>query len=379
MTMILRRIGWMGGGMLPLLLIGCSPYRIYWGDVHGHTANSDGKGSVPDYFAYARDQAKLDFAVVTDHDFGHQAPWRMPPSVWRQTQETADAFTVAGRFVAIAGYEWTSQPKYWSGFHGDTPSEKLFEGPPRYYNHKNAYFPGPIPYLCSAKDEAFRTPDQVARAVGRVGGLIQNNHPSQGLDGRDQWDYSPESARVIRNTEIDADVVWYDGKKYETGVESVVRDYLNGGGRTGFVKGTDTHEGHPAARTAVLARVLTRTAIFDALRRRHCYAVTRNRIRLDFRINGYRMGEEVVIEDKPEIRIQVRGTDLLREVDLIRDGKVLRTWNAQSDRLRVAFQDALFQSGSYYYVRVTQMNTDEHGNASRAWSSPIWVRKRRIE
>jgi hypothetical protein len=35
--------------------------------------------------------------------------------------------------VAIAGYEWTSQAKYW------TPAEPLFKGPVKYYNHKNVY------------------------------------------------------------------------------------------------------------------------------------------------------------------------------------------------------------------------------------------------
>jgi len=34
-------------------------YRLYWGDVHGHTSISDGKGSLDDYFTFARDVAKL--------------------------------------------------------------------------------------------------------------------------------------------------------------------------------------------------------------------------------------------------------------------------------------------------------------------------------
>ena len=40
-------------------------YHIYWGDMHGHTAFSDGKGSLDDYFTHARDVAKLDFVVVS--------------------------------------------------------------------------------------------------------------------------------------------------------------------------------------------------------------------------------------------------------------------------------------------------------------------------
>ena len=49
-------------------------YRLFWGDVHGHSAISDGKGSPGDYFTYARDVARLDFVVLTDHDFGNGRP-----------------------------------------------------------------------------------------------------------------------------------------------------------------------------------------------------------------------------------------------------------------------------------------------------------------
>lgn len=77
--------------------------RLYWGDVHGHTGASDGKGSVAEYFRYARDAAKLDFAMVTDHDFGNKAPWRMPKAYWQSLQTQARELTVDGTFVAIEG------------------------------------------------------------------------------------------------------------------------------------------------------------------------------------------------------------------------------------------------------------------------------------
>ena len=138
--------------------------------MHGHTAISDGKGSLDDYFTYARDIAKLDFVVVSDHDFGNAAPWKMPRETWTLTQDKVDQYTDNGKFVAIAGYEWTSQSKYW------TPEEPLFEGPVKFYNHKNVYFPGRVDYLFSAKDPAYNSPNLLAQAVQRVGGLIQNNH-----------------------------------------------------------------------------------------------------------------------------------------------------------------------------------------------------------
>src|SRR6266404_9701885 len=117
--------------LLGLALLSCggcaTGYRIVWGDMHGHTALSDGKGTLDDYFSYARDRAELDFVVVTDHDFGNGPPWRMPTNVWQLTQATADKYTMNDRFVAIAGYEWTSQGKYWTDT-GTNESEHLFPG-----------------------------------------------------------------------------------------------------------------------------------------------------------------------------------------------------------------------------------------------------------
>jgi outer membrane protein assembly factor BamB len=352
-------------------------YKIFWGDVHGHTSHSDGKGSLDDYFTHARDVAKLDFVIVTDHDFGNGKPtWRMPKETWRLTQDKADEYTVDGKFVAIAGYEWTSQAKYWTDVGPNEVSERLFPGPPKSYNHKNVYFPSRIEEVLSAKDAAYFTPELLAEAVRKRGGLIHNDHPDAGPDGRDQWDYAPETCAVIANTEMRPDTVRYEGKSYQLDCERIVREFLNRGGKTGFVLGTDTHDGQPAARTAVLAERLTREAIFAGLRNRRNYAVSHARIALDFRINGHHLGEEIVTEENPRIAISVTGTAPIAELAIIRDGSVLHRLTPKTPQVQFTYRDESFQQASYYYVRVIQTDADEHGNPSRAWSSPIWVRRK---
>ncbi len=350
--------------------------HVYWGDVHGHTGYSDGKGTVAEYFHYARDRAKLDFVMVTDHDFGHQAPWRMPKENWQALQAQARESTVNGTFVAVAGFEWTSQPKYWSGFTNGA-SEKLFAGAPKFYSHKNVYFLAPADTLFSAKDAAYNTPDLLAAAVSRAGGLIHNNHPTADPDSRDQFEYDASWSSVIANTEMLADAVRYQGKTYPLRGESLVREYLNRGGRTGFVGGTDTHEGQPAARTAVLAAALTREALFEALRQRRNYAVSRAKIGMDFKINGHWMGEEIAVEGVPRITASVQGTERLAEVEVIRSGAVIHRISPEGKEVRFEWSDATFSGDSWYYLRVTQADADENGNPSRAWSSPIWVSARR--
>lgn len=50
----------LGAAGLLAALCGCaSRYRVVWGDLHGHTRLSDGKGSLDDYFRHARDVANL--------------------------------------------------------------------------------------------------------------------------------------------------------------------------------------------------------------------------------------------------------------------------------------------------------------------------------
>ena len=350
-------------------------YHRYWGDVHGHTIFSDGKGTVTEYFQYARDQAKLDFVMVTDHDFGHEAPWRMPRTHWEETQAAAEACTDPGRFVGISGYEWTSQPKYWSGY-TEGLSEGLFPGAPRYYNHKNVYFLRPVGFLFSAKDAATMTPDLLAAAVQRAGGLIHNNHPSANAKVQDQFDYAPQWSSVIANTEMLADTVRYQGKAYSVQGEQIVRAFLDRGGRTGFVAGSDTHEGKPAARTAVLATDLTRDSIFEALRHRRTYAVSHARIGLDFKINGHWMGEEITVNGAPHLAAAIQGTEELAEIVVIRNGEVCHQVLPEGKEARFTWEDNTFSRAGYYYVRVTQADADEHGNPSYAWSSPIWVKSR---
>ena len=73
-------------------------YRIYWGDIHGHTELSDGLGeSAADYFTYGRDAADLDVCAGAEH--GHQN--------LEATRKAVKSFYEPGRFVTILGFEYS--------------------------------------------------------------------------------------------------------------------------------------------------------------------------------------------------------------------------------------------------------------------------------
>jgi len=104
--------------------------------------------------------------------------------------------------------------------------------------------------------------------------------------------------------------------------------------------------------------------------------VSNARIVLSFKIDGHEMGEEIETAGKPHISIEVQGTDTMRDVTIIRNGSTLYSLKPGRHRVTFEYTDSTFAEDSYYYLRVVQADTDEYGNPSRAWSSPVWVKRR---
>src|SRR5690606_9293281 len=99
------------------------------------------------------------------------------------------------------------------------------------------------------------------------------------------------------------------------------------GKRFGFVAGTDHHGGFPGhygeGRTAVFATQLTRRAILEAIARRRCYAVTGDKIELDFRVDQAVMGEEISSSSRRVVSYRVRGVDVLDRLEVVKNNEVI--------------------------------------------------------
>lgn len=337
--------------------------RVLWADLHGHTGLSDGTGTPDDYFAYARDVARLDVVALTDHDHWGVRFLDATPELWRQIRQSVDVFHDPPRFTTILGYEWTS----W--LHG--------------HRHVLA-FGGELDVL-SSMSEATDTPDELWKALrGRP--VLTFAHHSAGAPIATNWAFAPdpvlEPVTEIVSVHGSSEALDSPGLIHGPVAGNFVRDALDHGYRFGFIGSGDSHDGHPGlvhlqappahgGLAAILAVDNTRAGVLDALRRRRVYATNGARIWLDVELDGEPMGtalQEPVATRRQELRIEAVGTAPIAHVDIVRSGEVTTSTGAAGSEVWDAAEmiDALGR-GDYVYVRVVQ----EDGRA--AWSSPIYV------
>lgn len=293
--------------------------HLYWGDLHSHCAVSYGYGSLERAYKLAREH--LDFAAVVGHATWHDMPTERPrydfiidyhtagfarlKQNWATMQETVARYNQPGRFVSLLSYEW----------------------------HSNAYGDHNIYYLDDAGEIVERDSlPQLDCGLAEKETLIIPHHIGYGQGFRGiNWESFDEARSPVVEILSGHGVSERDGGPYPIyhtmGPRShhgTVTHGLALGKRFGFVGGTDHHAGYPGhygeGRTAILASELTRPALWQALRERRCYAVTGDKIALDFRINDAPMGSEISGTQR-EIAVTVRGCDVLDRIEIVKNNR----------------------------------------------------------
>lgn len=347
-------------------------YRVFFGDIHGHSTLSDGNYSIDECYKNARDIAKLDFCAVTDHDHGgvgNKELWMPDPnwggrSRWEILQEKAAQYSEPGAFTAMLGYERDSYP---------------------WCNNMVLYYRG-------AKGEMVRDEHDGEITQAAYEALLQRKdmiavpHTSGRIDSG--CDFSAKSAMQIpRLLEIysRSGAYEYFDNPYPSDTNcrgGYYQDALAQGALMGCIANSDDHDGlqgrdeaqsgnafrRHSGITAVWARDNTREAIFEALYARRCYGFMGGRITLDFRINGRYMGEVIPDAGRRDIFYQVTADAPVERVTLVK--------NERDDMFFVeACQKMCFdyrreRPRDCYYLRVKLKD------GRMAWSSPIWVQDR---
>jgi len=348
-------------------------YKLYWGDIHGHSNLSDGRGTVDEYYTYARDIARLDFSALTDHDNS------LSDSQWKLFREKAAAYNKAGFFVTFSAYEWTS----WV------------------YGHRCIYYLNEEQPIYRSKDPECDTPEKLWNSLKGRDVIAIPHHPTGlgdriiGDSGIVDWDlHNDELGPLVEMFSSHGNFEFYGCPKNKiTGLnkDSFVQDALIRGHKVGIISSSDSHDGHPGLSgpfhysyipfrskskgclVAVYAEELSREAIWDALKKRRCYATTGVRIILDFKINGHMMGEEIAIkrdggkQDTRKIKVFAAGTYRIEKIDVVRNNVDIYTHKGTIEIENFEYVDEDFiGNDSYYYIRVTQKDGE------MAWTSPIW-------
>jgi len=297
-----------------------SGYRILYGDIHNHNAHGYGVGSIERSLEVAR--THLDFFAFTGHSSWHDMPsmeggrerhwidgFKRLKDTWPRVQDVIAGGNRDGEFCAFLGFEWHSSR--W----GDQCV--VFPGDHRPLH----YAPDPerLRRFC-IEERALMIPHHLAYPKGRRGVNWECFHEmctpvveiysehGNSEDDRGPFPYFTHSmgGRETANT---------------------ARAALEAGLRFGFVGSSDDHAGFPGAYgeglMAALATDFTREAIFEAIRARRTYALTGDRIELDFTVEGAPMGASVEVGKKAEVAFAVRGRDELDVVELIQDGRVV--------------------------------------------------------
>ncbi len=317
---------------------------FYFGNLHSHTGYSDGRGTAEDAFRWARDEARFDFYVITDHaEF-------LSAAEWQDTAEKADAFDEDGVFVALRGFEWSNP----------------------IFGHANVY---QTDRFTDALQSFFL--GWFYRWVDDNRGLTQFNHPGREKNLFNNMKYDETVADNFFAIET--------GNKGDGNNDSTYLpyypDFLDRGWRLAPTSNQDNHSLQTNShRTVFVGEDLTRHALLEAMRSRRLYSSDDPNVRVVFKLGPAWMGSEVetreqsvrftaiVEDDEPVTYLElITNGGAVVNSKPFREGERIVSWNPTVEIL----------GEEYFYLQVTTLNEWEEDGPDTEQivvTAPIWVR-----
>ncbi len=335
-----------------------SDYNIYFGQLHSHTTNSDGIGTLDEAYSHAKNDAGVDFLAIADHSNSLESTVTAnmgdgsSSTKWINGHNAADSYTDAN-FVGIYAFEmtWSNGTGHMNTFNTagfENRANSVYtasDGLQKYYNVLKNY------------------PDSVS----------QFNHPGTTFgDFNDFANYDPTIDQRISLVEVGNGEGAVGSNLYFPSYEYYTRA-LDKGWHLAPTNNQDNHLGNwgdsNTARTVVLAESLTRDNIYDALRNMRVYATEDNNLRIKYTLNGEIMG--TILSEKPgsvniSVELQDPDGEALGKVSVISNGgRVVASRNITNSDDTVTFD--LSPDYSYYYIKV------EEDDGDIAVTAPVWI------
>ena len=345
-------------------------YTLFWADLHCHSnLTADAEGEPDELLFYARDKAGLDLVCFTENDFLYDIP--LTASEYQRGALSARCFSRDGEFLVLPGFEWTARLPYDKDV---DPAELIHWTPqqlrerPSHPNHRSVIYPstgGPLIRHSDVDNDI----SKLYQAVEKAGGVAHTQHG--------MWNHTGHEVEV--NVEVTA------GRETYINKPAMFHRTLDQGYRFGFVGCGDSHRRNPGlcgGLTGIYAEKLASGAIMEALRQRRVFATNGSRIMIDSRADGVFMGRDTT-SDSGDIRLVLRvlGTRPIIMATLFGDGKEIKTYMGDGERLSVAHEIKGLKKGTHWcYWRVVQEGSSPQypGNVkvargNLAWSSPHWL------
>lgn len=350
--------------------------KAFVGEMHGHTVLSDGRVDIDTYFKNIRDNAKLDFAALTDHDHGGVGAPTLwdggKDSKWEIIKSKVKEYYNEGKFTTILGYERDSYP---------------------FFNNL---------VLCFSSDDAEMVLDERAGEFTEKRFRQVLSDPNIIVVPHDTYEFSSGGDFIKLDNDLIPPFMEIisrgDSAEYMGNPAFVApscceggfyQDALKKGAKIGCIGGSDDHSGlngivvekygYPSmfpGVTGVWAKENTREAIFDALKSKRTYAFMlgnpdgemSGRMEIDFRINGHWMGESIKRPDVRDLQIffNVKSDVPVKAVTLVKN---CRNYIMLTYAKELIFDYDQENDVDSYYLRV------ELKDGRFGWTSPIWVEK----
>ncbi|MGH4120566.1 cell wall-binding repeat-containing protein [Clostridium sp.] len=354
--------------------------KNYYGEIHAHTAeNSDGQGTLAEANAYARDQGKLDFFILTDHSnsfdkalatdtvatINNLNNYNLENQQWINGKQEAVAATTP-TFLADYGYEMT-----WSG----GPGHMNTFNTTGFVSRNNAVLNSK---LGNAGLQAY-----YELLKNTPGSISQFNHPGNTFGNFSDFGYyDPNIDDKVNLVEVGNG----EGAVGSGGYFPSYDQYILALDKGWHLAPTNNGDNHKKAwgtsntcATVVYTNDYTMSGIYQAMRDRSVWATENRDLDVAYKLNDgtkdYSMGS--ILQDAPataNITVTVKNknvdteTSNIASIELLSNGgKVVnkKTYAAGESDVTYTYEMTAPAKG-YYLARIT----DNKG--SIAITAPIW-------
>lgn len=319
-----------------------SDFKFYRGEVHSHTAESDGEGTLDEAYTYARDEAKLDFFAVTDHsqyfDWDYYSKNMIP---------LQEKYTVDGKYVALYGFEVT-----WGHLH---------------QGHANVLMPSHM-YSVASNITLQEYYEQLSADPTGIG---QFNHPDVMFGKFEDFGH--------RNNVNDEVMALYEfgGNEGFDYYGDYFYQSLALGWHLSPVYNEDNHHkiwGDTSPwHTVIMADELTLKGVTEAIHQGRTYITNDNTLEVTYTVNGTTLGGTVVAGKSVKVRVELKteAKNGLGKVELLgANGATVATYDPKKAKTAV-WEIEVPADSDYFLIRIDN-------NRMSLLTAPIYIEREEL-